>query len=145
MSWVFYSIAAAIVWGLDYSLCERIFNAKISPFSLLAIQMFVGSIIFFVIGLRHNLYDDIQLILHDTTLFWIILVALITFNGGNLLIFLSIQAKNATIAGLIELSYPLFTILFTWFLFRDHHVDLNLIIGGLLITSGVFYVALFSK
>lgn len=145
MTWYFYAIFAAVVWGLDYSLGERIVQAKISPITILSLQMLIGSIIFLAVGWRNHWTTDIHNILHNKELLWLVLATLITFNMGNLFIFLSIQAKNATLACFIELSYPIFTILFTWLLFKNNHFNLYSIAGGILIFSGVCIMSLFSK
>ena len=39
-------------------------------------------------------------------------------------------------AGLIEISYPIFIVLFTWLLFRDAPLDLDLRPRGPLIMAG---------
>ena len=41
---------------------------------------------------------------------------MVATTSAGLLIFLSIQAKNATLSSLIEISYPLFTAFFAWVL-----------------------------
>lgn len=145
MVWLIYAISAAAIWGLDYSLGEKIFEYKISPYSLLSIQLLCGALLFIAISFRTHLATDLPVILHNKTLLWIIIAAIFTFNCGNLLIFLSIQAKNATIAGLIELSYPIFTIFFTWLLFRVSHFNLSTIIGGLMIMAGIMIISLYAK
>lgn len=145
MMWLIYAISASVVWGLDYALGEKIFRSKIAPTTLLFFQLLFGIIAFLIIGIRNSqLKQDVSILMANTqTLGWV-LVALLTFNAGNLLIFLSIQSKNATIAGLIELSYPIFTVLFSWLLFNENHLTPSLIIGSLFIFIGVFIIGLFN-
>jgi len=70
---------------------------------------------------------------------------MITFNLGNLLIFCSIQAgKNATLAALVELCYPIFTVFFTWFLFQQNHLTPSVIVGGTLIFAGIIIISYFN-
>ncbi|MCD8497767.1 MAG: EamA family transporter [Alphaproteobacteria bacterium] len=38
---------------------------------------------------------------------------------------------------MIEITYPVFTILFAWLLYRDVQVNLHTALGGLLIFAGV--------
>jgi drug/metabolite transporter (DMT)-like permease len=52
-------------------------------------------------------------------------------------LFLSIASKNATLASLIEISYPVFVAVFAYLLFREIHVNPSVIIGGLLVFAGV--------
>ena len=71
---------------------------------------------------------------------WLI-VAVIATTSAGMLIFLSIQAKNATLSSLIEISYPLFTAFFAWALFRQATLNMATIIGAALIFIGVLIVA----
>lgn len=142
--WLIYALAAACIWGIDYVLCDRIFKYKISPVSLLTAQLLFGLLIFSVISYRTQLKHDMLIILSNPSLLWLMVFATITFNLGNLLIFLSIQAKNATIAALIELSYPIFTVLFAWLLFSENNLSTSVLIGGSLIFLGIIIIAYFN-
>jgi len=70
-----------------------------------------------------------------------LIVAVITAMVAALLIFMSIQAKNATVASLIEVTYPFFTAFFAWILFRQNTLNLATLVGGLLILAGVVIIA----
>lgn len=142
--WLIYAISASIIWGLDYALGEKIFKSKISPVSLLVFQLFFGLILFLIIGARAQLKTDLAILTSDFKTLWLVIVALLTFNFGNLLIFLSIQSKNATVAGLIELCYPIFTVFFSWILFRENHLSASVAVGGALIFLGVFIIGYYS-
>ncbi len=142
--WLFYAFSAAIIWGLDYTLSERVLKSKVSPLTLIAIQMGIGAIVFGLIGLNLNLKQDLQLIISDRRVMWLCLAALTSFNLGNLMIFLSIQAKNAALAGLIELSYPIFTILFTYLIFKENQINWGVVAGGALILIGAGVVSFYA-
>lgn len=142
--WLVYAFLAATIWGLDYVLGEKIFKYRISPVTLLTLQMFIGVIIFFIAGYRMQLKQELALILSNRTLLWITVAAILSFNLGNLFIFLSIRAKNATLAALIELSYPIFTMVFAWLLFQENHVTISVTIGSILIFAGIVVIALFN-
>ena len=64
---------------------------------------------------------------------------------ATVLLFLSIDGKNATMAGLIEISYPIFIVLFTWLLFREMHLTWTSALGGLLIMAGAAVVIVGSR
>jgi drug/metabolite transporter (DMT)-like permease len=57
----------------------------------------------------------------------------------------AIGRKNATLAALVEISYPFFVALFARFLFRETHLDSASLLGGLLIASGVFTLFLANR
>jgi drug/metabolite transporter (DMT)-like permease len=67
---------------------------------------------------------------------WTILAVSLTSTAGAALIYLSINNKNATLASLIEITYPVFVILFAYILFRQIHVNLSVLFGGLMILLG---------
>lgn len=138
--WIAYAISAAIVWGLDYTLAERILVHKISPITLMIFQLSIGLLIFSCIGFSTQLKHDLAFINQNRYLIGLFIACVITFNLGNLLIFMSIKASNATIAAIIELTYPIFTILFTWLLFRVNYLSPAVIIGSLFIFAGVFLI-----
>jgi drug/metabolite transporter (DMT)-like permease len=134
--WLIYAILAAALWGLNYALAERILS-NISVTTLLAIEMFIGAIIFFIASLFLNIRDDISTIISHPKMMLFVIVEIVVVLSANALIAYSIQAKNATFAGMIELMYPLFTILFAWLIFNDNQISMKLLLGGGLILAGV--------
>jgi uncharacterized membrane protein len=64
---------------------------------------------------------------------------------AELFIALSITGKSDALAGLIEISYPLFIALFSYLLFKESELNVPTAIGGLLIFSGVAVVYWYSK
>jgi drug/metabolite transporter (DMT)-like permease len=68
----------------------------------------------------------------------------ITLILAELAIGFSITEKNATLAGLIEISYPIFIAIFAYFILKEK-VSLTTIIGGILIFVGVFVIYYFNK
>ena len=45
----------------------------------------------------------------------------------------SIQMKGASIASIIEISYPFFVVLFTYLIFKESNLNTATIIGGILV------------
>jgi drug/metabolite transporter (DMT)-like permease len=72
---------------------------------------------------------------------WLV-VAVISSAAGGLLIYIAIAEKNATLASLIEISYPFFVAIFAWLFFRDAQFSWTTLLGGLLILGGVSVVFL---
>lgn len=139
--WLTYAVLAAILWGLNYSLAEKILNS-ISPASLLALEMLFGGVLFSVISYFTTMKKDLQLLSNDHTVLWLTVAEITVVLFASYFIASSIHLKNATLAGIIELIYPLFTILFTWFLFGEHHLNASVIIGGSLIFAGALIISL---
>jgi len=138
--WIVYAVLAAVLWGLNYSVAERVLK-DISPVTLLALEMLGGGILFLGLSFILNLKSDyINIFRSGSTFTWVTL-EVITVIIANFFIVYSIQAKNATVAGLVELMYPIFTIMFSWFLFKYYHVNLPVLVGGSLIMIGVTIIS----
>lgn len=142
--WLIYALLASIMWGLSYSLAERVLQQAIAPFTLLAFQMFFGAVFYISLGLGSQLKTDLATLCANSSLRWLVLFATLVFSLGNLFIALSIRSKNATLAALIEVCYPIFTVLFTWFLFKVNHLTPGVIAGSILIFVGVLLIYYFS-
>ncbi len=141
MMWFIYAMVAAVLWGINYSLAEKI-GQRISLISVLALEMIVGALFVCVFAYFTTLKTDLSTLWANPPLLRLTVIEILVVVIANMAIVASIQSKNATSAGLIELSYPLFTILFTWFLFHEHHLNTPIIIGSVFIALGVICVGL---
>ncbi len=77
--------------------------------------------------------------------FWWLVVSIVASCIGGLCIYHAIGGRNATVASLIEISYPLFVALFAWLFFRELQINWQTALGGLLILSGVSIVFLSNR
>lgn len=139
--WFTFAIFAAILWGFNYTLAEKVLRS-ISPITLLALEMLIGAILFTCISFFTTMKRDVQILTTDSGILWLTLAEVAVVLLASFFIVTSINLKNATIAGILELIYPIFTILFTWFLFNENHVNLSVIIGGFFIFAGVVIIGL---
>jgi drug/metabolite transporter (DMT)-like permease len=139
--WFAFAIFAAILWGINYALAEKILHS-ISPVTLLAFEMIIGAIFFTCISFFTTMKKDIEVLTTDSSLLLLTLAEIAIVLVASYFIAVSITLKNATIAGIVELTYPVFTILFTWLIFNQVHVNSSVIIGGLLIFIGVLVISL---
>ena len=142
MLWFFYALGAAIIWGVNYAVSGRLLERGLSPQTLYFIDLLVGALMMAVVitvsGKWPATVSELQAARPE--MIWLIVAILCALSAG-LLIFMSIQAKNATVASLIEVTYPLFTAFFAWMLFRQNTLNTATIVGGLLIFIGVLIVA----
>ncbi|HHF7365965.1 TPA: DMT family transporter [Legionella bozemanae] len=139
--WFTFAIFAAILWGFNYALAEKILHS-ISPSTLLALEMIIGAILFTCISFFTTMKRDVEILTTDSGLLLLTIVEIAIVLIASYFIAASINLKNATIAGIVELTYPIFTIIFTWFLFNQAHVNFSVIVGGLLIFIGVLVISL---
>ncbi len=138
--WFMHAMLASILWGLSYSLCEKILQ-HISTFTLLSIEMFIGSIVFFILAYSHALPAELSIIAHHKTLWVYIVVEIIVFCLASYYICQSIHEYNGLVAAIIETIYPIFTFIFTWLLFNQNPLNVPIIVGGVFIFIGVSVIS----
>lgn len=140
LPWYIAALGAAVVWGVHYPLVDNALRklSLISVLVLTAVPLLLVAPFFY-----KSLAADVE-ILKD--LGWAgsapILALALTSLAGSVLLFLSIESKNATLASVIEISYPLFVAVFAYVLFRHMHVNASLMVGGLLVFAGVIIIIL---
>lgn len=141
--WILFALGASLFWGLSYVLSEEIYK-KISVFTLLSIMsLAVFALTLIIAYVTGNLKPDLVAIASSKRLMWYVLAGICALFISELFIGFSIVSKNATLAGLIEISYPIFIALFSYILFKNS-VTIPTIIGGVIIFTGVFIVYYFN-
>ena len=60
----------------------------------------------------------------------------LTSLAGTVLLYLAVRGRNATLASLIEISYPAFVAVFAWLLFREWQLNIGVLLGALLVAVG---------
>ncbi len=143
--WILYALGASVLWGLNYVLAEQLYK-NISVITSISITTFFTFIITLLVTLNRGvLFRDVTAILDSKRLIIILVAEIIVFILADLLIAFSIIEKSATIAGLIEISYPLFIALFAYLIFRESELNMSISIGGLFIFVGVGIIYFFNR
>jgi drug/metabolite transporter (DMT)-like permease len=141
--WIVYALAAAIIWGVSYAASGRVIERGMTPlvFFLLYTVFGAGAAggALALAGKTWTLFSEIRALGADWV--WLV-VAVVSSAAGGLLIYMAIGEKNATLASLIEISYPFFVAVFAWLFFRETQFNWSTILGGLLILGGVAVVFL---
>jgi drug/metabolite transporter (DMT)-like permease len=142
--YLFYALFAALLWGFDYAFAERVLrNISIPVF--LAIQLFFASVAIGLIALIKGYWQqDLASLLASKSTIFLFGLGIIAFTIANILICSAIQSKNATLSSLIEISYPFFIALISWFFFKENQLTPSIAIGGTLIFIGSFIIYYFS-
>jgi drug/metabolite transporter (DMT)-like permease len=139
MSWWGYALLSAACWGIQYVLMETLFRrvdfAAAFSFLSLANGILVAAILW-VLYPKQN-WGRLS---ESWSVIGLVFLYLIFGTGAYLFNALAINQKNATLASLLEISYPLFIILFTALFFREIHLDLVGMIGAILILLGCVLV-----
>jgi drug/metabolite transporter (DMT)-like permease len=141
--WIVYALAAAIIWGISYAASGRVIERGMTPLVFFFLYTLFGAAAaaaaLALAGKTGTLFSEFRALGSD----WVgLLVAVVSSAAGALLIFIAIAEKNATLASLIEISYPFFVAFFAWLFFRDTQFSWPTILGGLLILGGVGVVFL---
>ncbi len=127
-----------MTWGLEYALLDRILAGKVSPVFLRTLQMLVGTICFgTAAAVSGKFIEEAGHVIADRGVLMLILLSTVTFSLANLLIALSIRDGSALLAGLVEMSYPIFIVAFAFLLFGVRDVSMASAGGGALIVTGV--------
>lgn len=143
--WIIFGLIASGLWGLTYTLSEKIY-AKLSITSSLGITSVISGFLVLIFAyISGGLGSDVSIALNSKRLLWLLVAETLALTFAEIFIGLSITHQNATLAGLIEISYPIFIVLFTYLIFREAHINTGTIIGGLLIFSGVSVIYYFNR
>ena len=143
--WIIFALGASILWGLSYVLFEQIYK-KVSVVTSLAIVCFIMMLVMLVASYFTGVLKvDLLTLGSSRKLLWLFAAGTATALFADLFIAFSITGKSATLAGLIEISYPIFIALFAYVLYRENQINLGTLVGGLLIFSGVAVVYYFNK
>ena len=143
--WVIFAVSASVLWGLSYVFFEQVYK-KISVTSSLVLVCFVALIIFTIASYATGkLKPDLMTVAGSKKLLRLLLGGIATATLADLFIGLSIQTKNATLSGLIEISYPLFIAIFAYVLYQENELNAGSILGGSLVFIGIFLIYYFNK
>jgi len=137
--WAIFALTASMFWGLSYVFFGEVYK-KISVLTALGITSFFVCIASISVAYYTGKFKpDVVELLSSKQIMWYMAGAITSFFIAEFFIGSSIAAKNATLAGLIEISYPLFIAVFSYIIFRNQ-VSLATILGGIVIFIGIFII-----
>jgi len=144
--WFIYAFSAAIIWGVSYAASGRAIERGVSPivfFTMYTVSGAIGGLIAMAAsGQIASLPATVRNLGPDWK--WLA-IAVVASSIGSLLIYMAIGEKNATIASLVEISYPLFVAIFAWVFFREMQFNTATICGAAMILGGVAVVFLANR
>lgn len=141
--WYVAALGAAVMWGVHYPLLgHALRHVSIPTVMMLSLLPVLVLALFF----HRSVVSDLHVL---AGLDWVsrgmILVLMLTSVTGTILLMIAIGGRNATLAALIEISYPVFVALFAWLLFREVHVTTHVLLGAALVFSGLALIILGSR
>jgi drug/metabolite transporter (DMT)-like permease len=137
--WMIYAIGASMFWGMSYVFSGQTYK-HISVTTAIALSSLVtGSVALLTGYLSGVLAADIRTLLTHSQASTYFLYAIGAGLCAEFLIAYSIASKSATLAGMIEISYPIFIALFSYLFFREV-IPTAAYIGGLCIFLGIYII-----
>ena len=132
--WYLAALAAAVTWGVYYPLVDMALK-RISLYSVILLSMIpvLLAMPFFLKTVSDDLETVRALPVSEQ---WIFASLGLIGLFGEVMVYLAITGKNATLASLIEMTYPLFVVIFAYLFYRQMHVTPAVFVGGLMILSG---------
>lgn len=143
--WFPFAVLASVFWGLTYVFEEKIYK-HVSIVSTLAVSFITAGVVFLIAAfLSGVIQKDFHTLTSSRSS--LILLGLVTLTTviAEIGIGLSITNKNASIAGLIEISYPLFIVLFSYLIYKESNLNPGTIVGGVLVFLGVAAIYFFNR
>ncbi len=138
LPWYVAALGAAVVWGIHYPLVAFALKRVSVVFVLVLTAL---PIVLLAPFFQRQLQADLAALMALTTGERSTILALAaTSLAGAVFLFLSIAAKNATLAALLEITYPVFVALFAWWLFREVHWNASVLAGAALVFAGVMII-----
>lgn len=143
--WIAFAVSASVLWGLSYTITEHLMKKVSIPGVMLAGavgSLLIASTAALVAG---TFQKDIQTLKNDAPTSWLLAGNIGIYVAANTLILLATKSKNATMAAMIEISYPLFTALFAYLIFKQTQFNAGTIFGATMVLAGVCCIYYFGK
>ena len=132
--WYVAALGAAVTWGIYYPLVDMALK-RISLFSVILLGMIpVFLAMPFFLKTVSNDIETVKALPASEQ--WAIVGLGLIGLFGEVMVYLAITGKNATLASLIEMTYPVFIVLFAYLFYRQMHVSASVFAGGLMILIG---------
>ena len=132
--WYVAALGAAITWGIYYPLVDMALK-RISLYSVILLSMV--PILLALPWFLKTVSEDIETVkvLPPSEQWAIVLLGLVGLFG-EVMVYMAISGKNATLASLIEMTYPVFVVFFAFVFYRQVHITPSVFAGGLMILIG---------
>lgn len=140
-------MVAAVGWGLQYVLIELVLK-KMSTLAFLAISSTVSMVVLWSVWFitADEEKKTILSVLNSPQDLGLILGAIALAIVANLGICICVGESGATYASIIEISYPLFVLLFSWMIFKSPVDNLGwFLTGSAMVLGGIAIIILKSK
>lgn len=134
--WVVLGLAAGSGWGMSYLLYEK-FLLKLPISLVMAMAGSVSLTVFGFVALFKGHFAELKNVANSAGLIWAFIGVMVLNITANASILTAVHMSNASRAAFLEISYPLFTLLFAYLIFKEMQLSPLGMVGGGLIMLGV--------
>ena len=143
-AWWIYSIIAAIIWGLHFNLVVKVSNVLPKDiYTPLTIFLITSVSMLLILPVIHQkMLANLVTLWHSGNDIRISVIVLVftAIVAANLLYIAMQLSPNATVAALLDITYPVFIAIIAWLLYRENHLDWSVLVGGALIFFGAMLI-----
>lgn len=135
--WFIFALLTAVFWGFGYVMSEHIIKNLLPTSFFMFFQGLVGIIVYgLVCFLQGNFKTGFTVLAGNPKITLLVVFVSLIMVTAWFLVLMAIQMKNATLVNIVEITYPFFTFLFAWLIFRDIQMSWIQAMGGLLMFMG---------
>ncbi|PJA49267.1 MAG: hypothetical protein CO170_00135 [candidate division SR1 bacterium CG_4_9_14_3_um_filter_40_9] len=139
-----FALIASICRGLQYTFLEKLL-VKMPIISIFLISSIINAIFFALVAWLGHFEINLKAVRNDKSTLRLFILVTVTFLIASIIIVFAIKGKNATTAGLVEISYPIFIILFSYIFLKNYSISRATILGGILIFAGIGIIYIFNR
>ena len=141
LSWIFFGLFTAFLWGLYYTSLEQIL--KRIDRGICIVFLCSLNVIFYSFFLKDFGKDILEIQTNSSLRGWLFL-AFISSVIANYMAAMAIESSNATLAASLEITYPFWCMLFA-LIFFGTSISLTSIIGIVITFIGVSVIVMGQK
>lgn len=126
------------MWGFGYALSEKVMKDSFHPLFIMVVTGFLYlTLSLAAAAFTNNLKHELNTVLNNPSSLISVLLVSLSVVIGSFLILYAISLKNATMVNLIEITYPVFTLIFAYIIMKEVQITPATLFGGLLIFAGI--------
>ncbi len=137
--WFWYAICASILWGVSYVI-NQLLMKSFNAFEVLMFESAIILIIFIPFFLVTGQMKITVMKLFDVKMILLVIAGSVIYTAAAICILKSIGGSNASLAAIIEASYPIFTMIFAYILLSEVQFSFLSVLGCILVIAGLIVV-----
>ncbi len=142
--WVVLGLTAGAGWGMSYILYEKLLLKF--PVSLVMFLTGMASFAFFgIVAWSRGYLPEIKTVFSTPMLIGGFVAVIVLNILANASILTAVNMSNASRAAFLEISYPLFTLLFAYIIFKEIQLSALGMVGGCFILLGTIIMVYAGK